>query len=86
MLVARPAAPVPAGEVQALPRSLLLQLPAGDGELSRASLLPLDQAHIAVVGVPHPSAGPGKGTRLAPRIDQSDLNPRVASSDRIPDD
>lgn len=60
ILVARPAVSAPAEEIQALPRSLLLQLPAGDGELSCASLLPLDQAHMAVVGVPHPSAGPGK--------------------------
>ncbi|MCJ8729914.1 hypothetical protein PDJAM_G00111970 [Pangasius djambal] len=60
ILVARPAVSAPAEEIQALPRSLLLQLPAGDGALSCASLLPLDQAHMAVVGVPHPSAGTGK--------------------------
>ncbi|MCI4375733.1 hypothetical protein PGIGA_G00113270 [Pangasianodon gigas] len=60
ILAARPAVSAPAEEIQALPRSLLLQLPAGDGELSCASLLPLDQAHMAVVGVPHPSAGTGK--------------------------
>ncbi|XP_060774922.1 nucleolar protein 11-like [Neoarius graeffei] len=60
VLVARPAVSAPAEEIQALPRSLVLQLPAGDGELSCASLLPLDQAHVAVVGVPHPSAGTGK--------------------------
>lgn len=65
ILVPQPAVSAPAEEIQALPRSLLLQLPAGDGELSCASLLPLDQAHVAVVGVPHPSAGTGKGTRLA---------------------
>lgn len=46
---------------QALPRSLLLKLPIGEGELGTASVVPLDEAHIAVVGVPHPSAGSGKG-------------------------
>ncbi|KAK3575100.1 hypothetical protein QTP86_020699 [Hemibagrus guttatus] len=60
VLVARPVVTAPAEEIQALPRSLLMQLPAGDGDLSCASLLPLDQAHMAVVGVPHPSAGTGK--------------------------
>ncbi|KAI5613583.1 nucleolar protein 11-like [Silurus asotus] len=60
ILVARPTASAPAEEIQALPRSLVLQLPAGDGNLSSASLLSLDQAHVAVVGVPHPSAGSGK--------------------------
>ncbi|KAK2857589.1 hypothetical protein Q7C36_005508 [Tachysurus vachellii] len=60
LLLARPAVTVPAEDVQSLPRCLLLQLPAGDGDLSRASLLSLDQAHVAVVGTPHPSAGTGK--------------------------
>ncbi|KAM7393970.1 hypothetical protein PAMP_020801 [Pampus punctatissimus] len=44
-----------------LPRSLLLGLPVGDGLLEAASALVLDEAHVAVVGVPHPSAGAGKG-------------------------
>ncbi|KAG7223703.1 hypothetical protein INR49_015428 [Caranx melampygus] len=43
-----------------LPRSLLLSLPVGDGLLEAASALVLDEAHVAVVGVPHPSAGAGK--------------------------
>ena len=49
--------------VQALPlsRSLLLSLPVGEGPLEAASALILDEAHVAVVGVPHPSAGTGKG-------------------------
>lgn len=45
-----------------LPRSLLLGLPVGEGLLEAASALVLDEAHVAVVGVPHPSAGAGKGT------------------------
>lgn len=44
-----------------LPRSLLLGLPVGEGLLEAASALVLDEAHVAVVGVPHPSAGAGKG-------------------------
>lgn len=50
-------------EAQALPlpRTLLLSLPVGEGLLEAASALVLDEAHIAVVGVPHPSAGTGKG-------------------------
>ncbi|XP_030637745.1 nucleolar protein 11-like [Chanos chanos] len=47
-------------EVRSLPRSLLLKLPIGEGELVSASAVPLDEAYIAVVGVPHPSAGAGK--------------------------
>ncbi|KAG7487178.1 nucleolar protein 11 [Solea senegalensis] len=43
-----------------LPRSLLLGLPVGEGPLEAASALILDEAHVAVVGVPHPSAGAGK--------------------------
>ncbi|TSK62597.1 Nucleolar protein 11-like [Bagarius yarrelli] len=58
VLAAHPTVSTPAEEIQALPRSLLLQLPSGD--LSCASLLPLDQVHVAVVGVPHPSAGSRK--------------------------
>uniref|UniRef100_A0A3Q4G8J4 Nucleolar protein 11 n=1 Tax=Neolamprologus brichardi TaxID=32507 RepID=A0A3Q4G8J4_NEOBR len=38
-----------------LPRSLLLGLPVGDGQLEAASAMALDEAHVAVVGVPHPS-------------------------------
>lgn len=44
-----------------LPRSLLLGLPVGEGLLEAASAQLLDEAHVAVVGVPHPSAGAGKG-------------------------
>ncbi|KAM9363927.1 nucleolar protein 11-like [Symphorus nematophorus] len=43
-----------------LPRTLLLGLPVGEGLLEAASALVLDEAHVAVVGVPHPSAGAGK--------------------------
>ncbi|CAJ1053693.1 nucleolar protein 11 [Xyrichtys novacula] len=43
-----------------LPRSLLLLLPVGEGLLKAASALVLDEAHVALVGVPHPSAGAGK--------------------------
>ncbi|XP_029480761.1 nucleolar protein 11-like [Oncorhynchus nerka] len=46
--------------VQALPRSLRLRLPVGEGELGAASAVALDEAHVAVVGVPHPSARTGK--------------------------
>ncbi|KAM8880254.1 nucleolar protein 11-like [Spinachia spinachia] len=55
-------APVPDEEGQALPlpRSLLLGLPVGEGLLQAASAQALDEAHVAVVGVPHPSAGSGK--------------------------
>lgn len=51
------------GELLALPRTLLLRLPLAEGEgaLVSASAVPLDAAHVAVVGVPHPSAGAGKG-------------------------
>lgn len=47
--------------VQTLPRSLRLRLPVGEGELGAASAVALDEAHVAVVGVPHPSARTGKG-------------------------
>uniref|UniRef100_A0AAY4A958 Nucleolar protein 11 n=1 Tax=Denticeps clupeoides TaxID=299321 RepID=A0AAY4A958_9TELE len=47
-------------EVQPLPRTLLLNLPVGEGKLESASAVSLDDAHVALVGVPHPSAGPGK--------------------------
>ncbi|XP_024252375.1 nucleolar protein 11-like [Oncorhynchus tshawytscha] len=46
--------------VQALPRSLRLMVPVGEGELGAASAVALDEAHVAVVGVPHPSARTGK--------------------------
>ncbi|XP_038834694.1 nucleolar protein 11-like [Salvelinus namaycush] len=46
--------------VQPLPRSLRLRLPVGEGELGAASAVALDEAHVAVVGVPHPSARTGK--------------------------
>ncbi|XP_053353709.1 nucleolar protein 11-like [Clarias gariepinus] len=60
ILVAQPVVSSPDEEIHPLPRSLLLQLPAGDDELSCASLLPLNQAYLAVLGVPHPSARTGK--------------------------
>ncbi|XP_062853016.1 nucleolar protein 11-like [Trichomycterus rosablanca] len=60
VLVARHVDPTTAEDIQALPRTLVLRLPAGDGALSCASVVPLDHAHIAVVGVTHPSAGAGK--------------------------
>lgn len=49
------------GQAPPLSRSLLLSLPVGEGPLEAASALLLDEAHVAVVGVPHPSAGTGKG-------------------------
>ncbi|KAG9277463.1 nucleolar protein 11 [Astyanax mexicanus] len=60
VLQTRPTGLAVSESVQALPRSVLLQLPVGEGELTSASALPLDEAHVAVVGVPHPSAGTGK--------------------------
>lgn len=50
-----------AAQVALLPRDQLLSLPAGEELLETASAIFLDDAHVAVVGVPHPSAGPGKG-------------------------
>lgn len=47
--------------VQALPRSLLLSLPLGEEELISGAAVMLDEAHVAVVGFPHPSAGHCKG-------------------------
>uniref|UniRef100_A0A1A8DMU8 Nucleolar protein 11 n=1 Tax=Nothobranchius kadleci TaxID=1051664 RepID=A0A1A8DMU8_NOTKA len=47
-------------EVLSLPRSLILSLPVGDDLLEAAAAVVLDDAHVAVVGVPHPCAGPGK--------------------------
>lgn len=44
-----------------LPHNSLLRLPVGEGRLEAASALVLDDSHLAVVGVPHPSAGAGKG-------------------------
>uniref|UniRef100_A0A8C8CMN3 Nucleolar protein 11 n=1 Tax=Oncorhynchus tshawytscha TaxID=74940 RepID=A0A8C8CMN3_ONCTS len=52
--------PVGLEGVQALPRSLRLRLPVGEGELGAASAVALDEAHVAVVGMPHPSARTGK--------------------------
>ncbi|XP_077428256.1 nucleolar protein 11-like isoform X1 [Vanacampus margaritifer] len=43
-----------------LPRNLLLALSVDEDKLNAASALLLDEAHVAVVGVPHPSAGTGK--------------------------
>ncbi|XP_069570155.1 nucleolar protein 11-like [Brachyistius frenatus] len=48
------------GQALPLPRTLLLGLPVGEGLLEAASAMVLDEAHVAVVGVPHPSAGAGK--------------------------
>ncbi|MED6249636.1 hypothetical protein ATANTOWER_017346 [Ataeniobius toweri] len=48
-------------QVVPLPRDQLLSLPVGEELLEAASAIFLDDAHVAVVGVPHPSAGPGKG-------------------------
>ncbi|XP_047221896.1 nucleolar protein 11-like [Girardinichthys multiradiatus] len=47
-------------QVVPLPRDQLLSLPVGEELLEAASAIFLDDAHVAVVGVPHPSAGPGK--------------------------
>lgn len=47
--------------VQALPRSLLLNLPLGEEELISGAAVMLDEAHVAVVGFPHPSVGHCKG-------------------------
>uniref|UniRef100_A0A3B5R8L7 Nucleolar protein 11 n=1 Tax=Xiphophorus maculatus TaxID=8083 RepID=A0A3B5R8L7_XIPMA len=54
--------PAPDDGAQAvpLPRDQLLSLPVGEELLEAASAIFLDDAHVAVVGVPHPSAGPGK--------------------------
>lgn len=46
---------------QALPRSLCLSLPLGEEELISGAAVVLDEAHVAVVGFPHPSAGACKG-------------------------
>ncbi|XP_041837977.1 nucleolar protein 11-like [Melanotaenia boesemani] len=43
-----------------LPRSLVLSLPLSEGLLEAASAVVLDDAHVAVVGAPHPCAGAGK--------------------------
>lgn len=55
--------PAPDDGAQAvpLPRDQLLTLPVGEELLEAASAIFLDDAHVAVVGVPHPSAGPRKG-------------------------
>ena len=58
--------PVESEGPQALPRSLLLRLPVGEGQLGAASAVSLDEAHVAVVGVPHPSAGAGRGKHTDP--------------------
>uniref|UniRef100_A0A4W5MYV3 Nucleolar protein 11 n=1 Tax=Hucho hucho TaxID=62062 RepID=A0A4W5MYV3_9TELE len=52
--------PVELEGVQTLPRSLRLRLPVGEGKLGAASAVALDEAHVAVVGMPHPSARTGK--------------------------
>uniref|UniRef100_A0A672RBU2 Nucleolar protein 11 n=1 Tax=Sinocyclocheilus grahami TaxID=75366 RepID=A0A672RBU2_SINGR len=43
--------------VQALSRSLCLSLPLGEEKLMSGAAVVLDEAHVAVVGFPHPSAG-----------------------------
>ncbi|XP_051986033.1 nucleolar protein 11-like isoform X2 [Xyrauchen texanus] len=43
--------------VQALPRFLRLSLPVGQGEQMSGAAVVLDEAHLAVVRFPHPSAG-----------------------------
>ncbi|XP_077461363.1 nucleolar protein 11-like [Stigmatopora argus] len=43
-----------------LPRNLLLALNVGKDQLNAASALLLDDAHVAIIGVPHPSVGAGK--------------------------
>uniref|UniRef100_A0A3B3ZD75 Nucleolar protein 11 n=1 Tax=Periophthalmus magnuspinnatus TaxID=409849 RepID=A0A3B3ZD75_9GOBI len=48
---------LPCVQTLTLPRTLLLSLSVGEGHLEAASALILDEAHVAVVGVPHPSAG-----------------------------
>ncbi|MBN3314283.1 NOL11 protein, partial [Atractosteus spatula] len=58
-LVSVPAAA--AEGVSALPRTLLLRLPACGGALVSAALLFLDDAHLAVVGAPHPGLGSSQG-------------------------
>jgi len=52
--------------VQALPRSLRLNLPLGEEELKSGAAVVLDEAHVAVVGFPHLSAGSCKGVMLHP--------------------
>uniref|UniRef100_A0A671Q7B8 Nucleolar protein 11-like n=1 Tax=Sinocyclocheilus anshuiensis TaxID=1608454 RepID=A0A671Q7B8_9TELE len=47
--------------VLALSRSLCLSLPLGEEKLMSGAVVVLDEAHVAVVGFPHPSAGPCKG-------------------------
>ncbi|XP_056606319.1 nucleolar protein 11-like [Triplophysa dalaica] len=45
---------------QKLPRSVCLSLPVGEGQVTSAAAVVLDEAHVAVVGFPHPSAGANK--------------------------
>ncbi len=47
--------------VLALSRSLCLSLPLGEDKLMSGAVVVLDEAHVAVVGFPHPSAGACKG-------------------------
>lgn len=46
---------------QKLPRSLCLSLPVGEGQVTSGAAVVLDEAHVAVVGFPHPAAGTSKG-------------------------
>uniref|UniRef100_A0A673FTZ9 Nucleolar protein 11-like n=1 Tax=Sinocyclocheilus rhinocerous TaxID=307959 RepID=A0A673FTZ9_9TELE len=46
--------------VLSLSRSLCLSLPLGEEKLMSGAVVVLDEAHVAVVGFPHPSAGPCK--------------------------
>lgn len=47
--------------VQALSCSLCLSLPLGEEKLMSGAAVVLDEAHVAVIGFPHPSAGACKG-------------------------
>ncbi len=47
--------------VLALSRSLCLSLPLGEEKIMSGAVVVLDEAHVAVVGFPHPSAGACKG-------------------------
>ncbi|XP_016326142.1 nucleolar protein 11-like isoform X3 [Sinocyclocheilus anshuiensis] len=49
--------------VQALSRSLCLSLPLGEEKLMSGAAVVLDEAHVAVVGFPHPSAGACKESK-----------------------
>ena len=50
---------LPPGGAAPLPRTQLLGLHVGGALLEAASAIYLDDCHVAVVGAPHPAAGPG---------------------------